>query len=437
MQSAKILALHHALPNSTSITTLFFRNLLPSLKKRINVQMIWVIYSPERLSQDNKQYDDCTLLDINDFDNAYEILQKYKPDLVSADAVPNFILNAFLCAARALNIPTFGIFDYDFTWMEKPLITKKQLLISNIATLFQGKVPADTENKKKFGRRGRFFFYKYLFLVRTQRAIGMSWRKIIRQCFMYIKIFLTYTNYPMFPQFAADIHFVDNQTVKDLLIKSGFKEETLFLTGSPIFDQVYHRIQKSENKFEKSSKTRVLLLTTSLYEHGLWTRNQRDLAVNQIVSEIVKHNNEFSLVVKIHPSSENLSEYRTLINKIDSSIPVFQEGDVLDFLDETDAVIVFASTTSATAYALLYKKPIVICNFYNLPEELGKKGLAIECNHISSLISSLHEAMGLDFLAQNMEKYITDYHYRLDGLAADRISNVILKTLQNSKINEK
>ena len=83
MQSIRILVPTHVIPETKSVITLFFENLLPVLKQHANIHIIWLVYQPERINQSQKISEDTTVIDIHDYGNAIELLQKQKPDIIS------------------------------------------------------------------------------------------------------------------------------------------------------------------------------------------------------------------------------------------------------------------------------------------------------------------------------------------------------------------
>ncbi|MEM3172633.1 MAG: hypothetical protein QXE82_03740, partial [Candidatus Nitrosotenuis sp.] len=213
-------------------------------------------------------------------------------------------------------------------------------------------------------------------------------------------------------------------------IEAGFDKSSIVITGNPMYDPIFRQLQKLEPLSRKDGKIRVLFLTNGLYEHGYWTRKQRDAIVTDIVSEISKHKTEMSLVVKIHPSSEVLLDYQSLITPIDSSIPIYQKGDVIGFLNESDVIIGFQSN-SALEYCLISKKPIVICNFYNMKDDIFlERGLVVECKNISMLMRCIHKALDSNPVTdKKINDYITDNLYKADGRSSERLSNAILNLL--------
>ena len=49
LRQIKILIPTHVTPDTKSIVTLFFENLLPVLKQHVHVHVVWFVYQPERI----------------------------------------------------------------------------------------------------------------------------------------------------------------------------------------------------------------------------------------------------------------------------------------------------------------------------------------------------------------------------------------------------
>ena len=69
MNKIRILTPIHSKPNVTSINTIFFRNLLPELRKKLKVQIIWVVYQPDKLDHIPIENENEKILDIHNYDN--------------------------------------------------------------------------------------------------------------------------------------------------------------------------------------------------------------------------------------------------------------------------------------------------------------------------------------------------------------------------------
>ena len=414
------------MPEIKSITTLFFENLLPILKQHANIHMIWLVYQPDRINPPQKISDNVTIEDIHDYDNAIELLQKQKPDLIFASATRSFVDYAISTAAKSMEIPTFSMFWSDWYYIQTN--NKIQYATLNMSRFFQSSTLTDTnQSQKQPMRRGRFYIYKYLFLLRTQIAIKMNIFKIIGHFFMLLKHNLL--DVATDSRFANTIHFLEDKNLQKSLIEAGFEKSTLIVTGNPIFDKALQKSLEQKNSLEKSNKKRILLAPSTLYEHGFWNKEQRDFAIKEIVKQIHQKNNKMSLTVKIHPSTSILSEYVSIINLIDSSIPVYQKGDIQDYLENIDLVITFESST-AEVYAIIARKPIIICNFFQSERDiLVEKGVAIECMDPSNLLELIEQIPHNSEYDKKRDNFIKEFLYKADGHASERICDEILKLL--------
>lgn len=427
----KILTPLHTTPDVKSYRTLCFGNLLPVLKRKTDIHISWLVYKPERVNRLSQDADsENTILDIHDFRNALEVVQKVKPDIIWAAPTLNLPDYALSQAGKFCRIPVVGELVNEL-FIKSSIV---EAVRSHTMALFDSSVPTDTtSNKKKFMKRGRFFIYKYFFLLRTQRAIGMGWKKIVKNFLMLFKVHLLILKRLNYPEFACNLHFVESEKLKDSLTSIGFDRSTLVVTGNPIYDSDFRKMQNLHLK-PKDGKIHILLLTHAMYEHGVWTRKQRDLLVEGIVKEINKYKDEMSLVVKIHPSSEILSEYQSIVNSIDSSIPIHQKGDVIEFIAEADVIISY-STASALINALVLKKPIIICNLYNLEGDLFlEKGLVLECNNLSNLVPLIRQSSSVNPATQHkIDSFIEDLLYKFDGRASERIADAMLELIAKNK----
>jgi hypothetical protein len=396
--------------------------------------MIWFVYSPDKLDSSLKYDPDTTVLSIHDYKNALEVLKKEKPDIIYATPWWAFIDYAFILAGKFLKIPivchtTSGIhFE----------MSRVNVIKSFILRFFESSIPTDTgQSKKQFMRRGRFFIYKYLFLLRTQIAIKISRLKIIATIFIIFNLYLSSTRVIFDSRFDITLNFLDNEKLLEDFLKGGFNRSNLILTGNPIYDEVFEELSRKKHTIE-NNKVHVLFAPTPEYEHGLWTRVQRDTAVKEIMTKILEYKEEFSITVKIHPSYSILSEYTSLINSLVPSIHVYQEGNILKFLTDADVVIFFSFTT-AGSYAVLAKKPIIMCHFFTSKiDTLSQRGLAVECKNSADLVNCIHKSMSQSHnpgYEKERENFIREFMYKWDGRATERICDEIMKLL--NKNNDK
>jgi hypothetical protein len=430
MKTLKILTSLYTLPTSESIIPLFFKNLLPILKKYTSVEIIWLVYTPEKLNlslykndQNNK------ILDIHNYDNVMDVLQQEKPDLIFARASWDLIEFALSAAGKSLNIPVASLFMNEFAVIE----TSTRKITSNMKRFFQSSTPTDTEtSKKQFMKRGRFFIYKYLFCLKTQFAINHNIIQTIKSFFIILHAILIDYKQLYNSRFSNSVHWLQSETMIEPLIDSGFEKSSLIVTGNPIYDAAFKKIKNWKLLDSNGDKIRVLFAPSTLYEHGVWTREQRDTAIKETVTKILENKNKMSLVIKIHPSSANLSEYKSIIHKIDPSIQILQDGNFLDLLFDADVVITFGYTT-VDVFTILAKKPIVICNYFNTKvDEASQQVPSLECRDPNLLVEIINTSLSQKIsYEQKYDDFIKDFFYMSDGLASERICDSIMKIIKN------
>ena len=77
----KIIVVHHTLPNVRGWTTVLFNNIMPKLRKKMEVEIVWVIHSNAKISEYKCGINE-RIIKMNDYSNAFEILEKEKPDFI-------------------------------------------------------------------------------------------------------------------------------------------------------------------------------------------------------------------------------------------------------------------------------------------------------------------------------------------------------------------
>jgi hypothetical protein len=427
LNKLKILAAHHTLSTITSDLTIFFDNLLKHLSTKFDVEFIWLVYMPESLSSNHKTEYNSKIIDIHNINNAMELLKLEKPDIVFAEPTNSLIDYALSLAAKTLLIPVISGFYSDI-----PIPRKQTTLIySYFSRFFERTVPTDTsDSDKKFMKRGRFFLYKYIFLLKTQISIKWNFFKIMHNSIKLWYTYITETSYLMNPMFSNTLHWVEGRLMLNRLIETGFAQNSLILTGSPHYDAVFDNL-KNKNFVRNDDKIRVLCAPGTLYEHGFWTKQQNELFFITLLEKLSK-NNKIHLTVKIHPSTASFEYYKNLTNNVDQTITVQQKGNFLDYLRNSDIVVTTHSSSTAIIYALLMRIPIVIFNPFNMKDLFIEHNLAFECKTIEELDSIINNAMFTHPNEENISKFIDDYLYKVDGKSSERICNAMISLLDKT-----
>jgi len=426
MDTLKILVPYPTGHETISIRTLLFNNMIPILKKNVDVKIQRVIYQPEKLDNLSTNNPDIIILDLHDYENALDLLKKEKPDIVYANPYPGFIDFAFVFASKLLGIPVFSILNY-----EPGSVKSFDLVKLYSKKFFSNYVEVEVlKNKKSFMRRAKFIIYKFFFLFKTIYSSQSGLIQNSRTLMMIINLILRPPKI-VDSRLAVTMHYLRNETQEKELLSVGFDPSTLLVTGHPMFDHAFKKID-SNKILNSKGKIQLLLVPDPFYEAGVWTKKQRDSILSQVINTIVKNKSEFSLKVKIHPSSASLSEYEPLIHSIDPSIPVFQKGSIEDYLDDIDVILAYSSASTGLVYSLIQKKPIVICNFFNRTDDrLIDAKLALECKEASLLIDTIKNSIHPDTLYEKKRNdFIKKYFYKGDGLASERICENLLNLIK-------
>jgi hypothetical protein len=421
----------HITPDVRSYRTHCFENIVTFLKKTCNVQIIWLVYKPENIDCKKKLDENNLVLDIHNYDNAIEVIKQFKPDIIWAAPTLNLPDFAISIAGKKLGIPVVGE-------LVTELFTKDNefdIFKTYLAHFFERTVPTDSSDEnKKFMKRGRFFIYKFLFLIKTQKKSGWTFFKIIKYFFILVRAHMTVQKNLHDPIFACDTHFVETEKMINELIEKGYDKEKLIVTGIPMYDEATKQIEKLEKNKTKNVKKNILFLTHAMYEHGIWTKEQRNSLIEKVVSELSKQENNYNIIIKIHPSSEQLTDYESIVHKIDKSIKIVQHGDILEYIVNSDVIITY-SGASSLVYALICNKPIIVCDFYDLKNDIFVDGkVVISCKNEKELIKIIeNEKKELFIKKDDVDKFKEEYFHKLDGKASERIGIELLKIAKNQE----
>ena len=421
MKTLRILIGRHYGFNSIHYTSMVLDNLLPILKTKFNVKIIWFFYMPEKIDEKIINDPNVEILDIHDFNNCVEVIKKSKPDLVIENEFPSLIDIALNTAAKYFKIPVI----IKILAIDSAKLSKKRILTSFIPTFFHSKMPFELSEKKQFMRRGRFFLYKYKFLLKTLNALHLNFLTILKYFFLTFKWHLFYHAPYLDSRFAGDLHYLESEKFLDIMIRKGYSKESIVVTGSPVYDNIFKKYKNVETVQNKELKTRILFAPIQYYEGGLWTKKERDDTIKSIIKQLSKHKDEFSLVVKLHPSSQLYSDYEKIIHEEDPSIPIFQKGVLADFLDTTDLIISFSPIGGSLIFPLIAHKPVVLCNFFNFKYANPiEKDVAWECINPENLIETIRTAKTANN-SRIIDNYLNKIMYKTDGCSSERLCNAI------------
>jgi hypothetical protein len=421
MDSIKILIPIHTKPNVVSDTTIFFRNILPELQKKTKVLLVWVVYQPNKLKTIKTNNE--MILDLHDYQNFIELLQKEKPDLVYAGATYSLIDYAISTASRFLGIPVLSKM-YSRLGIVK---SRESMMKSMVTRIFEDHVPSDEQNvEKQFMKRGRFFFYKFRYLCQTIHATKINKIKSLLISLKLLTYFFSIGKHEGYPEFANTAHWLESEKLVQKLTNMGYKKESLVVTGNPMYDNIITRIKEHQKKREEG-KIKILFMPLTYYEHGMWTKEQNEYYFHEIVKKL-NENQSISLKIKLHPSSHHLEYYKKMIEKINKNIPVFQKGEALNHILDSDIVVSYAGHGTSLVYVLLGKKPLILCNFDEIEDgPILNRKLAVKCTDLEKLDFSIKTILDQNPISEKeIQDFLEEFFYKLDGKASERVTNLIM-----------
>ena len=90
--------------------------------------------------------------------------------------------------------------------------------------------------------------------------------------------------------------------------------------------------------------------------------------IEETITSLNKFHTETSLVIKIHPTGEDYTEYKQLLEKFEN-VQLSQKDDIIDLINKTD-IIITPVTSTAAIIALIMNKPIIVWNYFHVEDDI-------------------------------------------------------------------
>jgi hypothetical protein len=223
-----------------------------------------------------------------------------------------------------------------------------------------------------------------------------------------------------------DLTLVWGNYWKNFLVNvANYPSARVLVTGQQRTDAIpvlLKNIEKINQLFGFQNKKIVLFASQPQQDASLRYRAAQD------IFNAAKEHKQLLFVVKLHPSEMNDSQYyHSIANDIGcSNYQIDINSDLYALLAVSAIVITCFSTVGSEA--LYFKKPIIILDHLKA-DLLGLIGrnLAIRATNAEELTVAINNIIcGHEAIATNeIETYINEYAFKIDGLAAQRILNTI------------
>lgn len=394
-------------------------NVLEALKSKFEIQDLWILtesgknietYNSKPINFNYKFFEEYNTNSI------LQIVKNEKPDLLFVTNDYEYLVRAFVLSAKFLQIPIVLSLQSGFNFY-----FEREITIKNRFNIILD--------------RGVFILKKYKLLLKTYRETKHNIFKILKICLE--DIFRPFFYSELAGKYGSDLILVNNQKMKDLLNDFGVKSQ-IVVTGDPSFDSVYENISKCKKKEKMSSPLKIIFMTTDVVGHGAWTKNMWANTIKQTISTISKEfSNQVELILKIHPRSERIQDYEILLKEIDIKIPIIQNENLLDIVNDADIIITYAETWGLWECIFL-EKPIIIVNLFDYEIKkmpFVKMGLVFELKKLSDFRKIITEIKEGRKVGENIENIVSEYIFKFDNKASERSANSIKQLINNFKGN--
>ena len=286
-------------PDSQEIIITEIRNILDKLKEKYDLKIIWVLFQPKKIEKST--YEDIAILDFQNFDNAIEILEKTKPDLILIQGTLEFSNVAFAMGGKFLKIPIVTLFSFFVTFFHSDTfwLAVKNRLNQIFSKNIMGEVSNDTKPEKL--KSLKFIIKKFAFLLNTYQKITSSKIKLMKFSLLY-SIKRMSKHIPIQNLVDGDLNVCYVPEMAEKLIQSGFNKSNIVVTGNPAFDKLFNEIKTRKIEIPPNNeKIKILFCPAPLHEHGICSKKEEDELIINVLNKILK-NDDFEIALKIHPS---------------------------------------------------------------------------------------------------------------------------------------
>ena len=180
---------------------------------------------------------------------------------------------------------------------------------------------------------------------------------------------------------------------KEYALSLKHKNENIFVSGSPRFDEFFNN---NDNKL--NSKGIILFApvgasTVSTKYHNSLSFENFDNFVRQIC-KIRKNFPDKKLIIKPHPSQSNLNNVQKLIKQIDPNIIISYSTNIIKLIKECDVLITTNNSTIALE-SIILKKPTISLQteHWALDEPISKSGAILPICNIEDIEPNLKKIL--------------------------------------------
>lgn len=224
--------------------------------------------------------------------------------------------------------------------------------------------------------------------------------------------------------------FVWGENYKKLLIShtNVYNKENVSVVGQVRTDNL---VQNGYLKTNKRSGLLKIVYATQYF------RDLLEPATIMLFKALNLMKEDYELIIKLHPVDLNFEFYEAMVEKFNiKNCKIMKDGDLYELIKWSDLIISVHSTVVVEA-ALMNKPSIcILLPKYNDAGGFVKDGVSFGVKNENELLQYMVKINIEDMaLNNNMQKYITENFYKLDGKVTERIVNIIENPHESFKAN--
>ena len=413
-------------PNVTSVDVKAVNKIIEKLKEKIEVRQIWIIFQNTKFKIQN--LNDIEVIHFEEFKNAVEIIEKFQPDVILFDGELTILSVAFALAGKKKETPTVGTFFIpEIKKAESRWVKNRIQMIFAKKAFTQVKIDSELDESRAIN----FLFREYKFLLRTIKKINFN-------LFELIKFLITYPRVQLFSRFHIAHHKINEPILtlcstiswKDKLVKQGFDEKKIKVIGTPLYDNLFDKTKDIDFKHTNLEKIKILFCTSSMHEHGVWSKKIEDGLIKNTINKLNEHE-DFQVSLKIHPVTSSIDEYRKLIKETKLDVKLYQKESFLELIKEYDVIITYGPS-SIVHECVLLRKPIVLLQLINdsLTESMYDEDTINICKNLDNIFNDINDAQNKTINQTIRDEQIENMIGKFDGECSERAVNEILKAIR-------
>ena len=353
-----------------------------------------------------------------DFSDAYDLLEKIKPNKVIFLFIESYNHIALNVACRKKKIRTYHL-EHGFRSYKISKYLHANKTNINKETNIREKAPLYVRIKTSmffwrtvFKSKLKHAFFLFRFYLIRSRNNGFVTLKKLSSCLTVPEVFISfspaiYEQHKVLDAFRSkiDVHFI----------------------GIPYFDRF------AQIKSNKDLHSRIALFID--HPHSTkqifgWNKENKEKFIAEIIDICKK--NKFKLLVKPHPSATVDKDCWSKM--IDEDVKIVDEKDLVSILPEVKIIFGFYSTLLLPLLALEHT---VGFTFENHPSLIGKEFYLSEHLKESGVSNIILNTYSLHSIFENLEhfkniqgnhkqSFIAKWMYKFDGRSGERLRNVLL-----------